>query len=80
MRRMSVADAMKRVQVENLPAVKGLKTRTSTLACAAQVHEAPILARGIQIIDQQAHAHAAVRGEAHVMQQFLRLDSSSWMM
>ena len=69
MRRISVADAMNRVQVENLPAVKGLKTRTSTLAWRTQVHEAPILACGIQIIDQQAHPHAAVRGEAHVMQE-----------
>ena len=35
----------------------------------AQMHEAPVLARGVQIVDQHSHPHAAIRGTAHVLQQ-----------
>ena len=37
-----------------------------------QVHEAPILARGVEVVDEHAHAHAAIRGAAHVLQQDAR--------
>ena len=35
----------------------------------AQMQEAPIFARRIEIIDQNAHPHAPIRREAHMMQQ-----------
>ena len=35
----------------------------------AQMQEAPVFARRIEIIDQDAHPHAAVRRQAHMMQQ-----------
>ena len=36
------------------------------------MHEPPILAGGVEVIDQHPHAHAAVRREAHMMQQDAR--------
>ena len=36
------------------------------------MHEAPVLAGGIQVIDQHPHPHAAIRREAHMMQQDAR--------
>ncbi len=37
-----------------------------------EVHEVAVLARGVQIVDQQAHAHAAIRGAADVLEQVAR--------
>jgi len=36
----------------------------------AQMHEALILARGVQIIDQDAHPHSPVRRMPYVLQQY----------
>ena len=41
-----------------------------------EVHEVPVLARGIQIVHQHAHAHAAIRGVADVLRARSRADSS----
>ena len=58
-----------RVQVAERPPGNGLNTRTSMLACSLQVHETPVLARGVEIVHQHAHAHAAIGGGAHMLQQ-----------
>ena len=33
------------------------------------MHESPIFARGIEVIDENAHAHATLGRQAHVLQQ-----------
>ena len=69
MRRMSLAEARKRVQVANLPAGKRIEHPDFDVRVFAQMHESPILAGGIEVIDQDAHPHAAIRREAHVVEQ-----------
>ena len=61
-----------RLQMADRPPGKGLNTRTSTFGCCSEMHEVPVLARGVQIVHQHAHAHAAVRGVADVLQQGAR--------
>ncbi len=67
MRRISVADA--RGPGRESSGGEGVEDADLDVDVGTQVQEAPILARGIQVVDEHAHPHAAVRGEAHVIQQ-----------
>ncbi len=51
------------------PAGKWIEYPDIDVRVLLQVHEAPVLARGVEVVDEHAHAHAAIRGAAHVLQQ-----------
>ena len=51
------------------PAGKGIEDPHLDVRVLAQVQEAAVFAGGVEVIDQQAHPHAAIRRQAHMMQQ-----------
>ena len=48
------------------PQQKGLNSRTSTFGNAAKRAKQPVGADGVEVVDQEAHAHAAQRRVAQV--------------
>ena len=58
-----------RLQIAERPPGNGLNTRTSMFGMLPEMHEAAVLARGVEVVHQHAHAHAAVGGAADVLQQ-----------
>ena len=70
MRPNSCADSRRRGRGREPPREgSGLNSRTSTLAIAAKLAEQLVLAAGVEVVDQQAHAHAALGGIAQRAQE-----------
>ena len=57
-----------RLQVAERPPGKRIEDPHLDVGVLPQVHEAPVLARGVEVVDQHAHAHAAIGRGAHVVQ------------
>ena len=69
MRGMSDTEATNAAPGRGAAAGKRIEHPHFDVGVLAQVHEPPVLARRIEIIDQHPHAHTAVRGQTHMLQQ-----------
>ena len=65
---MSDSDARMRRPRRRAAAGKRIEYPDFDVRVLLQVHEAPVLARGVEVIHEHAHAHAAIGGAAHMLQ------------
>jgi hypothetical protein len=69
MRRMSLTEARKAGPHRRSSAREGIEDPHFDVGVFAQVQEPPVLASGIEIVDEDAHPHTPIRRQAHVMQE-----------